>query len=350
MATPPRPPAQHLGFLAAAANTAKLWGLFPLVRGAEARAQDMPLVGRSRLPAQNIVDLTQEPNQGFAPSTLASVKVVGGRARISGFWLGLIGPMGALPTHLSEYASYEKLYARTQPFGRFLDLLAGRMLQLFYRAWANSQPTAMVDRPKDDRFAAYIAALTGATEGVDPHSTFPARARLHYAGLFASRRSAAGIEDALSHLLRQPVKLLEYQARWRDIEEADRTALGRNFATLGGDAMIGARIRSAADAFRVVIRAESFRDYESLLPSGNRFAIAAEALDAFAPGHLEWDIAVEIDAAKARPAKLDGRTRLGWTGWIGKGAAGNIRSDAHLRKQKKRRAPQPTQSFGGMAT
>jgi len=332
MAATPRPPSEHLSYLQRAGDSARLWGLFPLVRGAEARAQGLPRVGRSRLPAQNIVDLSQEPSLGFSESTLSSVTVVKGRARVAGFWLGLIGPMGPLPTHLTEYASYEQRYAKTRPFGRFLDLISGRMLQLFYRAWAESQPVALADRPDDDRFADYIGAITGATSGVPARSTFPASARLHYASLFASRRSAVAIEDALTHLLRQPVRLIEYQPRWRDIERDDQTALGQQFATLGSDAMVGARSKSAADAFRIVVKAASTRDYESFLPGGPRFKIAAEALDAFAPSHLEWDIALEIDAAKAPKAKLDGRSRLGWTSWVGKQPGTKVRQDAHLRK------------------
>jgi type VI secretion system ImpH/TssG family protein len=332
MATPPRPPSEHLSYLQGAAETARLWGLFPLVRGAEARAQALPRVGRSRLPSQNIVDLSQDPSLGFSESTLNTVKVVKGRARVAGFWLGLIGPMGPLPTHLTEYATYEKRYAKTQPFGRFLDLVSGRMLQFFYRAWADSQPVAMADRPDDDRFADYIGALTGAVSGVSARSVFPARARLHYASLYASRRSAIAIEDGLTNLLRQPVKLIEYQPRWRDIERDDQTALGRQFATLGHDAMVGARSKSASDAFRIVVKAATAREYESFLPGGPRFAIAAEALDAFAPSHLEWDIALEIDAAKAPKAKLDGRSRLGWTSWMGRAPEVKVRRDAHLRK------------------
>jgi type VI secretion system ImpH/TssG family protein len=335
MAAAPRPPSEHLSFLSQAGETARLWGLFPLVRGAEARAQKLPRVGRSRLPAQNIVDLSQEPSMGFSQSTLTTVEIVKGRARIAGYWLGLIGPMGPLPLHLTEYASYEKRYAKSRPFGRFLDLISGRMLQLFYRAWAESQPVALADRPDDDRFAAYIAALTGATAGVSDRAVFPARARLHYASLFASRRSAIAIEDGLTNLLRQPVRLIEYQPRWRDIEPDDRSALGQSYATLGMDAMLGSRVRSASDAFRIVVKAASARDYDSFLPGGPRFAIAAEALDAFAPSHLEWDIALEIDAGKAQKAKLDGRARLGWTSWVGRAPGTKIRCDAHLRKMTK---------------
>ena len=332
MAAPDRSPAQHLGFLAAAREKVRLWGLFPLVRGAEARAPELPRVGRSRLPAQNVVDLSQTPHMEFAQSTLEDVVIAAGRARVSGYWFGLVGPMGPLPIHMTEFAVYEKRYARTRPFGRFLDLITGRMLQFFYRAWADSQPAAMADRPDEDPFAGYIADLTGAYEGTGPRSHFPGQARLHYAALFASQRSARGIEDALSHLLRQPVQIHEFQPRWHPIEPGDRTRLGQAFATLGSDMVVGARVRIASDAFRLIIRAKTLRDYEALLPSGARFPLIAEALTAFAPSHLDWDVALEIEEKLVPAATLSGSTRLGWTSWLKPGKTDAIRRDTILKK------------------
>ncbi len=334
MAAEDRPPAQHLTFLRDAAASVRRYGLFPVLRGAEARAPDLPRIGRARRPDQSIADLAQVPSLAFPDSTLESVEVVKERPRVSGFWLGLTGPMGALPSHLTEFADFERRYARSRPFGRWLDLLANRMLQFFYRAWAESQPAAQADRPDEDRFAGYLGLLTGAAEGVGEHSAFPARARLHYAALFASRRSATGIEDALSHLLRQPVTLLEYQPRWREVEREDQTRLGHGFATLGVDTMAGARARVASDAFRIVVRAGSMREYQALLPDGERFRIASEALDAFAPSHLEWDLTIEMAERHARPAKLDGRAQLGWTGWLAPGQSDRIRADAHLGRRR----------------
>ena len=333
MAAADRPPPEHLSFLAAAAAATKRFGLFPIARGAEARAPGLPRIGRARRPAQSIADLAQVPTLAFPDSTLTEVVVRDGRARVDGHWFGLTGPMGPLPQHMTEFAAFERRYAKQRPFGRWLDLLAGRMLQLFFRAWADSQPASQADRPDDDRFAQQVALLTGAAEGVGEHAALPARARVHYAALFASRRSAAGIEDALTHLLGQQVTVLEYQPRWRDIEAEDRTRLGRQFARLGDEAMLGARAKVVSDAFRVVIRARSRADYEALLPSGPRFRILAEALDAVAPSHLEWDVALEIAGRDARGARLDGRTRLGWTGWLGEAAPEAIRRDAHLRRK-----------------
>lgn len=333
MAAEDRASAHHLTFLRDATAQTRRYGLFPIVRGVEARAPDLPRLGRARGPAQSVVDLAQVPSLAFPDATIDAVEITGDRARLSGFWLGLTGPMGALPLHLTEFAAFERRYAKSRPFGRWLDLLANRLLQLFFRAWGDSQPAVQADRPMEDQFAEQLGALTGATEGVAADAAFPARARLHYAALFASRRSATGIEDALGHLLRQPVTVLEYQPRWRDVEPDDQTRLGRSFARLGSETMAGARVRVASDAFRVVVRADSMAEYEALLPYGARFAIASEALDAFAPSHLEWDIMIEMPERHARPARLDGRARLGWTGWLAPQQSDTIRADAHLTRR-----------------
>lgn len=335
MAAEDRAPPEHLTFLAAAQERVASSGLFPLLRGAEARADTLPRIGRSKRPDQNVVDLKHVPSFVFPARTLESIEIESGRAKLSGYWLGLTGPMGPLPVHLTEYAMYERRYAKTQPLGDFLDLLAGRMLQLYYRSWAESQPAAHVDREQDDLFAFYLAALSGATEGVSSHAVFPARARLHYAGVFAGRRSAGAIEDALTHLLGVQSSVLEFQPRWRRIELQDQSRLGQQFATLGGDAVAGQRVRIASDAFRVVIRTRSFAEFEELLPCAARFAIAAEALDGFAPSHLEWDLMLEIDDALVPPACLDGRSRLGWTSWLQPTGTRGVRADAHLSPRKR---------------
>jgi type VI secretion system protein ImpH len=333
MAAADRETPEHLSFLADVSESVKRWGLFPVLRGAEARATGLPRIGRAKVPSQNVVDLGQTPTLGFAEATLHTIDIAGGRARVSGPWLGLTGPMGPLPIHLTEFAYYETRYAKSQPFGKFLDMLSGRMLQLFYRAWADSQPVAILDRPGDDRFGAYVGALSGAREGGSAASAFPGEARLHYAALFASRRSAGAIEDGVGHLLGQPVRIEEYRLRWRDLEPEDQTRLGGSYAQLGVNSILGGRLLCATDSFRVVTRSASFDDYRTMLPTGRRFAVAAEALDALAPSHLEWDITLEIDTRKAPPARLDGLAQLGWTSWMHRPGQGTgVRSDAHLRR------------------
>ena len=336
----------RLAFLRSAIPDALRYEVFALLRQAEALSPERPRIGRSRLPAQNVADLTQAPILAFPETTLASIAVRGDRAEVRGYYLGLTGPMAPLPLHLTEFAHYEERYAKSRPFGAFLDMLAGRMLQFFFRAWADSQPASHADRPGDDRFATYLAALSGAMEGATESDAFPARARLHYVPLFAGRRSAGAIEDSLRHLLMTEVTIHAFEPRWRDIAPGDRTRLGigGGFATLGVDAVAGSRVRQVSDAFRATIRTRSFRDYEAFLPTGRKYAVAADALDAFAPTHLEWRIELELPASELRPARLGGAIALGWTSWLGgkQSVAGDAapayRADARLTRKPRKAA------------
>ena len=335
MAAEDRHSRAYLTFAQEAATKPKRFKLFALVRGLAARAMDKPPVGRSKLPDQDLVRLKQIPHTHFPAPTVGEIDIKEGRAEAGGYWLGLTGPMSPLPLHFTEFAAYERKYGKARPFGDFLDLLTGRFLQLFYRAWAVSQPAVQADRPEHDRFAGYVDRLTGATEGADEHNSFPAGARLHYAALFASRRSASAIEGGLQHLLGLPVKLNEFSPIRQDIDADDQTRLGAKHSALG-EAMLGSRIYLVTDNFEVQITAHDIREFRQLQPSGSMFKVAAEALDALSPSHLEWGITLCLPQSKVEPAKLDGRTQLGWSSWVGsdpkKAANDDMRRDVHLRR------------------
>jgi type VI secretion system protein ImpH len=300
------------------------------LRAAEARASDLPRIGRSKLPADDVATLAQTPMMAFPAASLSAITLHGVRPRIEGYWFGLTGPMGPLPLHLTEFASYERRYAKEQPFGDFVDLAAGRMLQFFYRAWSAASPTVSIDRPEEDHFGDRLAALTGAEEGATSKTPFPARARLRYAALYVSPRSAAAIADALSDLLRVPVRIIENILRWRDVEPEDRTALGQRFAGLGQDIFTGRRVQTVQDAFRVVLGMPDARTYAGFLPGGQRFALVAAALSSFAPPHLEWEAELELPTAAIDPVRLGGGMRIGWSAWTGRPRGAEARSDARL--------------------
>jgi len=335
MAAEDRHPRAYLSFAQEAAKKPKRFSLFALVRGLAARAMDKPPVGRSKLPDQDIVHLRQIAHTHFPAPTLGEIEIKQGRAEAGGYWLGLTGPMSPLPLHFTEFAAYERKYAKTHPFGDFLDMLAGRFLQLFYRSWAVSQPAVQADRPEHDRFATYVDQLTGATEGADEHNSFPAGARLHYAALFASRRSAGAIEGGLRHLLGLPVTLREFVPIRQDIEPGDQTRLGMQHCALG-EALLGARVYLVTDNFEVQITARDIGEFRQLQPEGAMFRVAAEALDALSPSHLEWGITLCLPQSKVEPARLDGQARLGWSSWVGadkaKAANDDLRKDVHLRR------------------
>ena len=339
MARADRPTPDHLSFLHAARDEPKLWGFLALLRRAESLAPQLPRIGQSRLPTQNIVDLAQTPSLAFPSATVDEIEPsTGGRLRVRSLFLGLTGPMGALPIHLTEYAFYERRMSEKRPFGRWLDVLTDRMLQFFYRAWADGQPAVQADRPSDDRFAAYLRALSGAmTDEAEGGQGFARERQLHYAGAFISRRSASVLRDALAHLLRRPVRMKEFVARWRDVETGDRTRIGSpdrggRYNSLGRDTTLGARVRQAEDTFRITVRASDADDYRRLLPGQPAHEVVRQALHALAPSELSWELELELAEPHAPGARLDGSAPLGLMSWIAPlGRNGLIRADARIR-------------------
>ena len=329
MAAQDRQTSSYIAFLKRAADIPQKFNLFALLRGASARATDRPPVGMSKQPSQDIAELRQTPHVHYPAPTLNNISMNKDKVVVDGYWLGLTGPMSPLPLHLTEFAVYERRYAKKQPFADFLDLLAGRFLQLFYRAWADSKPHAQADRPDNDRFAGYVSKLSGADEGADANSAFPGMSRLHYAALFASRRSAASIEGGLAHLLGMPVEVTEFIPRWRDIEPDDRTRLGGQHNRLG-DAILGQKMLQVTDCFEAKVMATNIHEFRQLLPSGHLFPVAAEALTAFAPSHLEWTLTLSLPQADVPAAQLDGIAQLGWSSWLGRAGNKEMRNDVHL--------------------
>ncbi len=332
MAGEDRTASDHLSFLRAASEEVRRYGFFALLRAVEARAAARPRIGRSRLPQQNAADFGHEPKLDFPGYTLGAIEFgKTGRARIRGTFLGLTGPMGALPLHLSEYAQFERRYSKSRPFGDFLDLLSERMLQFFYRAWADSQPVAHADRPDDDAYAVQVCKLAGIRDN-DADCAFPRRGLIHYASLLCSARSPGVIQDFLTRVLGVATRIREFIPVWRMIETRDRTQIGvgRRNNELGSGAVLGSNALIADDAFRAIAHCNDMRAYEELLPGGAKFAIAVEALNVISPAHLDWQLELEIIEAQVSGAKLAAGARLGWTSWLKPAGGSTTRADVRL--------------------
>jgi type VI secretion system protein ImpH len=338
MAEPNRPSTDHLTYLRREAQNAHRHGFFSLLRRAEALARHLPRIGRSRTPAQNIVDLAHDAQLSFPARTIEAIEPGGpGRLRVRSLFLGLTGSMGALPIHLTEFAYYEARGSGKRPFNRWLDVLTDRMLQFFYRAWADTQPAAQGDRLEDDAFAGYVGALAGV--GQTPsrklggaERTLTWRDYLRYAGALTSRRSASAIQDTLSHVLKTDVHITEYVPRWREIDPRERTRLGNfGFNRLGLDTVLGGRGLTADDSFRVTLRARSIEDYVQLLPGQPRYQMAREVLEVIKPSEQSWEMQLELEEVAAPAARLDGKTPLGLASWVSPKVGGRMRADARIR-------------------
>ena len=197
-----------LGRLAAAPHR---YGFFTVLRRLEALFRDRPRIGYAARPRDEVVRVAQQPNLGFAPSTLAAFEPREGRVvgRLFTNFFGMLGPNGPLPLHLTEHA-YERLVRhRDGTFARFLDLFQHRFAMLFYRAWADAQPAVQYDRPGADRFADYVGSVFGiGMPAMRRRDAVPDEAKLRFAGhLSCQTRHADGLRALLEAFFRIPVEV-----------------------------------------------------------------------------------------------------------------------------------------------
>jgi type VI secretion system protein ImpH len=138
---------------------------FEALRRLECAFPDRPRLGHSSKPSDDFVRLCQSPSLAFAPRLIDRYEPGGpGKpARLHGLFFGLFGPNAPLPLHLTEYALDRQLNAKDPTLVAFANIFHHRLMSLFYRSWADAQPTVQLDRPGEDRFGLYMGALVGLT-------------------------------------------------------------------------------------------------------------------------------------------------------------------------------------------
>src|SRR5258708_32647742 len=158
------------------------------VRLLENHFRNHPRVGHSVRVAEDFLRFGQNPSLAFAPSTLESIAPTVDAAvpRLFVHFLGMLGPNGPMPSHITDFVRERLHNARDPTMARFLDIFNHRIISLFYRAWASAQKSVDFDRPAEGRFIAYIGSLFGiGMESLQNRDEVPDRAKLYFSGRLA---------------------------------------------------------------------------------------------------------------------------------------------------------------------
>ena len=302
------------------------FGFFPALRRLECLHPHQPGLGRSSRAEQDPIRLGVDPSMAFPAATLAGLdhQSPGRPPRLAVNFLGLLGPRGPLPLHLTEYI-HDRLHNAHDPtFARFLDVFHHRMLSLFYRAWANAQPAVNLDRPDQDRFALYIGALFGlGMPALRRRDALPDLAKLYYAGRFVPHtRNAEGLCAMVEDWLGVKVGIDEFVGAWMDLPEDSRWRLGQDtggrqggVGQLGTDTILGARVWGYQHKFRLILGPMDLDDYVRLLPGGDGLVRLEAMVRNYVGDELQWDLRLVLRREQAPPLRLGGAGRLGWTTW-----------------------------------
>jgi type VI secretion system protein ImpH len=299
------------------------FGFFQALRLIECLYRDAPRLGTSRRPGEDPVRLAQESSMHFESASLTAFepKKDAKPHRLTVRLFGLLGPNGPLPLHLTEYA-HERLKRHKDPtFVRFLDVFHHRMLSLFYRAWANNEPTVSFDRPESDRFAAYVGSLEGlgmpALRNRDEISDWT---KLCFCGLLACQtKHPEGLEAILIEYFGVPAKLNEFVGEWIALPKNDIFRLGQDpsSGTLGASIILGTEVWSCQHKFRIVLGPMGYDDYLLFLPDEARIGRVVALVRSYAGDEWAWDVNLVLKREEVPLMSLDGHSRMGWTTWLG---------------------------------
>lgn len=284
----------------------------------EALAQDRPRIGDSGARREEYIDLGQVPFLDFPASAVAGYqpKTERDKARMRVKFMGLLGPMGPLPSAITEEAL--KWFARhDDAFVRFLDIFNNRFLQLFYRAHSDSRPASHRLRPAEDRFRDYVGAAMGlGGEGWRGLDSVPDLQKLGFAGLLSARTvSASRIESLVSGIFGVPAEVEQFVGAWLPLASDEQTRLGSAHAELGQGAMLGRGMLVVDTKFRVRLFPGTLQRYERFLPDGAWYARLVDAVTNAISQEYEWDVELVLPDTQPRPTQLGTYGRLGWTSW-----------------------------------
>ncbi len=295
--------------------------LFAALRLLEAAHAELPRLGESRKAVDDPVRLAQPPHLFFAPCDVSEYETADRvKPRLKQYSFGMLGPNGALPLHLTEYAHERERQHDDPTFVDFINTFQHRLISLFYRAWANADPATNFDRPTADRFVGYLGAFLGMTQqstrGRDDVIDF---AKLSRCGQFAPQaRSAEGLEAILADYFELPVAIKPFVGAWLQIPADSYCRLGgeREYALLGSGATLGKASWQCQHKFEIAIGPLSLKQYSDFLPGSRALRELRALVRFYTNDEWSWQVRLLLRDVEVPGLTLGQQGRLGWTTWM----------------------------------
>lgn len=287
-------------------------GFLALLRRLEREAVNRPRIGRSTRLADDLVEIGQDPALAFPDNDLEQADPKSGRARVRARFMGYFGPQGALPLDTTEEVLRWQ-QSGEDAFVRFADIFSTRFYQLFFRAWSDAHAISQYDRPDDDRFAGYVASISGiGTPAYADHDTMPDIARLPLVSIFGGRvRSAVRLRQMLERYFKLPVDIQEHVPLWLQIEPDDMRGLGAGGA-LGQSLHLGARVQSVSEKVCIHLHLPDAATYRDFLPGQQKYRRLADLVFWYIGRSYDVDLLLTLPRPEIPPAHLGQTVALGW--------------------------------------
>ncbi|PIJ49606.1 type VI secretion protein [Erwinia sp. OLTSP20] len=293
-------------------------GFISIMRTLAAQTPEWPAPGTALLPSQECFRLRQLAHMVFAPREIARIEKEADKLHLYLFGLGVWGPQGAMPLHLSEVA-YTRSENHDNTLNEFVDIFHHRALSHFYRAWFLSQDTASLDRQHEDKFSFYVGSLAGLEPQELAGSELPLHPRLaSVSHLIREARNPEGLVGALHYYFEVPVQIREFAVQWIFLQAEDQSQLGNNLSCLklGDGAILGDTVQDRQHKFQLLFGPLSLKQYLHFSPWGKDLPVLREWVRNFVGFEYAWEVILVLSADEVPCATLGEQHQLGYTGWL----------------------------------
>lgn len=282
----------------------------------------LPRIGASLRPRDDAVRFGQDPALIFHPTMLAQFKRADGegRARLAVNFFGLLGANAPMPVHITEYVRDRLRRGGDSTLLAFLDVFHHRMLSLFYRARAVTEPVISLDRDDGDRFSVFVGSMFGiGTPALRERDEISDFAKLHFAGLLANKaRPASGLVTILREYFQLPLHIEQFVGHWMRMPSEIQSRIGSadDGNRLGSSLVLGRSVWDCQHKFRIVIGPLGYDDYRRFMPGGESMQRLLAWVRNYVGLTLDWDVRLILNKEEVPPLRLGGATRMGWSTWL----------------------------------
>ena len=299
---------------------------FELLRRLETPARRF---GRAGGAAREPARLGQGARLSFATRDVAEIRPPAAPSGVPGVSvnvLGLLGPEGPMPLHLTRwvmqrlsnrwFAGESERATSDTAFLDFVNALQHRQIALYWRAWADHRPDVQAAHGGGQTAALLHAlagiGLPGAANG--PPARVAAKIE-HATSLALLVHGPQRLAGYLATVAGTKVEIREFVGVWTDLTPRLQSRLGSESAGLGRTAVVGARVFERQSRVEIRLGPLDLEKFLAILDDPERGDELRHAL-LFAMGHgTEFDLRLVLRAEDLPEPRL-GQVRLGRTGWL----------------------------------
>ena len=303
----------------------------------------LPPLGEALRPKDEPLRVSQPAELDFPPASLHSLdRSANGPPLLKQRVFGLLGSNGALPLHITEYARERATHHGDLTLQRFLDMLTHRFALMFYRAWAEAQPTVSLDRVGNKANFNRLGALIGiGLPSLQDRDALPDASKLHFVGrLSRQTRDADGLLAWCRSEFDVPVKIEQWSGHWMALAKDERSRLGRRGgAMLGRSAVLGSSVWDVQHKFRIVMGPLRLDQYRQFLPDGADLPRLQALVRNWVGLEFAWDLKLILLRVEVPRFQLGARQMgIGHGAWLGRFRHGGDAEDLCIDVERSRAA------------